>query len=305
MNYLAANYLVLSNLIAKSPVSSDMRTYLEESCYDLVQPWVKVRFYDSPDALNMYICSHYDQLGAIVEQDNDPFAQFVGSNYQGLFGAVAEMLDDNIPGNGQVALDVGANVGGMTWRLAQHYGYVFGIDIALAALFTARRVLLHMPEKMERYRLYQEGRRFEYRDLAIGRQRNIELMAASGLGMPFADAQFDLVNCSNVIDVVSDPEGLITELDRTLKPGGLMVVTDPYRWEVGNTEIENWIEGDDGGASARALVDALSGRGYEILEERDMVPWLLRRYRRHYSVWLNHCVVARKQGRVPTMLEKS
>ncbi|MEO8462862.1 MAG: class I SAM-dependent methyltransferase [Chloroflexota bacterium] len=295
MNYLTSNYLLLSNLIGKSAVSSDMRTYLEESCYDLVQPWGKARFYDSPDALNMYISSHYDQLSTVVGKDTDRFARFVGSDDQSLFNAVAEMLDDNIRGERQVALDVGANVGGMTWRLAQRYGYVYGIDTALATISTARRVLLHMPTRMARYRLYQEGRRFEYRDLAIERQRNIELLAASGLAMPFADAHFDLVNCSNVIDVVSDPEGLITELDRTLKPGGLMVMTDPYRWELGDTEIENWIEGDEGGASAEALVDALNGRGYEILEERDMVPWLLRRYRRHYSVWLNHCVIARKQ----------
>lgn len=51
-------------------------------------------------------------------------------------------------------------------------------------------------------------------------------------GLPFADAQFDLLWCSEVIEHLHDVPGALDEFRRVLKPGGRMVLTTPcsYFW---------------------------------------------------------------------------
>lgn len=44
-----------------------------------------------------------------------------------------------------------------------------------------------------------------------------------------SDAAFDIAVCSDVIEHVTDPVGLLLEIRRLLKPGGLVVVTTPVR----------------------------------------------------------------------------
>lgn len=51
-------------------------------------------------------------------------------------------------------------------------------------------------------------------------------------GLPFADAQFDLLWCSEVIEHLHDVPAALREFRRVLKPGGRMVLTTPcsYFW---------------------------------------------------------------------------
>jgi SAM-dependent methyltransferase len=50
------------------------------------------------------------------------------------------------------------------------------------------------------------------------------------LRLPFADATFDVVIASEVLEHLWDDAGAIAELVRVLKPGGRMAVTVPTRW---------------------------------------------------------------------------
>ncbi|MCC6905162.1 MAG: methyltransferase domain-containing protein [Anaerolineae bacterium] len=51
---------------------------------------------------------------------------------------------------------------------------------------------------------------------------------ADGAGIPFPDGQFDAVLCSEVLEHVPQPVGLVTEMARVLKPGGRIVITGPF-----------------------------------------------------------------------------
>jgi len=46
-------------------------------------------------------------------------------------------------------------------------------------------------------------------------------------GLPFADDSFDVVTCEQVLEHVHDPARLVAEMDRILRPGGLLVVGTP------------------------------------------------------------------------------
>ena len=50
--------------------------------------------------------------------------------------------------------------------------------------------------------------------------------------LPFDDASFDLIWCSEVIEHLENPEFALSELRRVTKPGGLLVLTTPnsYAW---------------------------------------------------------------------------
>ncbi|WP_240902228.1 class I SAM-dependent methyltransferase [Wenzhouxiangella sp. XN24] len=46
-------------------------------------------------------------------------------------------------------------------------------------------------------------------------------------GLPFPEASFDLIWCSEVIEHLVSPEAFVSECNRVLKPGGRLVLTTP------------------------------------------------------------------------------
>jgi ubiquinone/menaquinone biosynthesis C-methylase UbiE len=81
---------------------------------------------------------------------------------------------------------------------------------ALAAELPARRAGLDISE-----RILETAR---HRVEADFRQGNLE-------SIPFADAEFDLVLCSQVIEHVLDADAAVRELARVLRPGGTLIIS--------------------------------------------------------------------------------
>jgi ubiquinone/menaquinone biosynthesis C-methylase UbiE len=53
---------------------------------------------------------------------------------------------------------------------------------------------------------------------------------ANGLALPFADASFDHVICSEVLEHIPNWEGVLAEIMRVLKPAGTFAVSVPRFW---------------------------------------------------------------------------
>ena len=58
-------------------------------------------------------------------------------------------------------------------------------------------------------------------------QANGRFLVAGLEEMPFADAEFDYVACSEVVEHVETPERAVAEIFRVLKPGGLAAIATP------------------------------------------------------------------------------
>lgn len=91
-------------------------------------------------------------------------------------------------------LDIGCSTGILTRHYAEHFGEVVGVDIDDGAVEWAR----------------------------LNRAAdNIGYRVGDSLELPFPDRSFDLVTCTHIYEHVPDPQRMLDEIFRVLRPGGL------------------------------------------------------------------------------------
>lgn len=56
--------------------------------------------------------------------------------------------------------------------------------------------------------------------------------AAVASQLPFADATFDTILCTEVLEHLSDPSAGVSEMARTLRRGGYLILTTPQMWHL-------------------------------------------------------------------------
>ena len=96
---------------------------------------------------------------------------------------------------GKAILDVGCGAGVDLARFAKGGAVCTGVDLASAAINLARA-------------------NFEQQGLSA------DLRVANGEALPFADGTFDLVFAHGVVQYTAEPQRLVDEVRRVLKPGG-------------------------------------------------------------------------------------
>ncbi len=97
-------------------------------------------------------------------------------------------------------LDVGCGTGAVTLDIAQSTnGHVVGIDI--------------------------DSEKFEEARRALSKIRNIKLMQADVLDLPFEDETFDLVVFNVVLIYIKDQQKALNEMARVTKKGGIVMAT--------------------------------------------------------------------------------
>ena len=103
---------------------------------------------------------------------------------------------------------------------------------------------------------------------------DVEIRESKGESLPFADASFDVVFCSNVIDHTEDPDKVISEVTRVLTSRGHFILTVESFSEEAADHFRNV------GHPHNITLDRLHGlvAGFELLIERES-PWVgIRRY---------------------------
>jgi SAM-dependent methyltransferase len=108
-----------------------------------------------------------------------------------------EPIFDRHPLSNASVLDVGCGTGEIEERLAAKYPHATFVGIDLEETHLARAGA--------------RSARFGSR---------VRFQTGDALAMPFPDEQFDLVVCRHVLQAVPDPEQVLTEIRRVLKPGG-------------------------------------------------------------------------------------
>src|SRR5207248_422650 len=95
---------------------------------------------------------------------------------------------------------------------------------------------------------------------------------------------FDAVFSSNVIDIAG-LEPPLDEAARLLRPGGVLLLSDPFYFRDGAAPP---------GEPRAAVRAALQHRGLSVEREQDAVPWAWATYDRHWRLYFNYCLAARR-----------
>lgn len=134
-------------------------------------------------------------------------------------GARASAKDDDSLA-GRLVLDLGCGMGGLSTALALEGADVRSVDF---------------------------NRHYCHITRLRGMRYGLELapINAAGEALPFPDAHFDIVMCVDVLEHVRDPEALLSEISRCLKPGGLCQITAINRFAFRDphyhARLVNWL----------------------------------------------------------------
>jgi SAM-dependent methyltransferase len=105
---------------------------------------------------------------------------------------------------------------------------------------------------------------------------------------PVADASFDGVLCSQVLEHVFNPAVFLAEIHRALRPGGRLLLTVPFMWD------EHEQPRDFGRYSSFGLRAVLETAGFEIVAQRKSMADA-RAVVQLASAWLYKVVVTRNK----------
>lgn len=78
---------------------------------------------------------------------------------------------------------------------------------------------------------------------------------------PFSENHFDSILCTEVLEHAFEPAAMLNELHRVLKPGGRLLLTCPFMWEL---HEEPW---DYARYTPYAVRSLLKESGFEVVEE--------------------------------------
>lgn len=113
---------------------------------------------------------------------------------------VVEAIQHNLEINVKSILDIGCGDGFVSKTIADllQANEVFGVDIAFGSQALAK----------------QNG-------------IDVHILDIDTEPLPFEDDKFDFIYCGSLIELVLNPDHLLSEISRTLKPNGVAVITNP------------------------------------------------------------------------------
>jgi 2-polyprenyl-3-methyl-5-hydroxy-6-metoxy-1,4-benzoquinol methylase len=135
---------------------------------------------------------------------------------------------------GSVVLDMGCGDGVLAWMLSRAGAAVHGVDPSLEAIQFARQ-------------------------MHDQRRTGAEFRPASGYSSGYPDAHFDAVVSSDVIEHVMEPDRLLAEIRRVLKPGGIAILSTPIRLTekpLDPMHVVEWFPGEFEGLVRRSFPSA-------------------------------------------------
>jgi len=201
-------------------------------------------------------------------------------------------------------LDVGCAVGRSSFELAGRCdGLVLGVDVNFSMLRLAQRAL---QKGIVRYPRRRVGVVFDRREFNVsfaGRDQ-VDFWACDALALPFVPGSFGLVVGLNVLDCTSSPLDFLSAMGSLLRPGGATILSTPYDWSQGVTQIEGWIgghsqRGTHGGSSEALLRALLTPGGHPqsvedlcLFAEAESVPWQVRLHERSTISYSLHLFAA-------------
>jgi ubiquinone/menaquinone biosynthesis C-methylase UbiE len=158
------------------------------------------------------------------------------------------------------------------WQRTRHrivMDMLEGRDAILDVGCGSGRIILDLPDAV--------GLDILHRKLRWLRPRHRLLVCGSADRLPFPDASFSTVVCSEVIEHIPDRPEVLGEMTRVLRPGGLLILGTPdygrrlwraLEWAYGKVLPDAYADEHITHFTRQSLAQRLRGAGYEILDCR-------------------------------------
>ena len=188
--------------------------------------------------------------------------------------------------NQTLVLDVGCGPGRMTAELARLGArLVVGLDRSPRMVAEAARILGATGPIPVALNLVGAGSVTATLQLPWT-VKNYDLVVGDVEHLPLQDQAVDLITCLNLLDRVAHPAVMVGEFGRVLRPGGHLLIADPYHWDEKYTPRPEWVED---------MVTLFDTPSWQRMQEVDGIPFVLRDYRRLVTVYISHCLIYRKR----------
>jgi|GEM_PF-1513375 len=243
--------------------------------------------WDAPLSLEGLSSAALTHLAHYTTQCDQPQAQ--------IRTEIDALLERYLPGTVDLVVELGCSAGPDMPTLSKRASVVLGIDSHLVPLrWLARRVAGEAPQVVRRL----GGRRFathNFQDPA-GDLSNVIPLLSNALDPPLVAESADVVVAINLLDSVREPLNLFLEIDRILKPGGVLLLASPFHWNDQITPLEQQLQTLypelDGPEATCFILDGGDPRlphlSFDVVDERE-VPWILWDHERcsmRYLVWM-------------------
>lgn len=252
--------------------------------------------YSADEMQNQYMTLHYAQPELQMPFDFGPRS---AASFPQRCADLVSTWCDRLDAPKERALDIGCAVGGASFRLAESFQSVIGVDLSERFINTAREL---KENKSACYTCKVEGEIFESRRAVIAPEwaSRVEFRQADACSLPSEYLDFDAVLIANVLCRLSSPSACLGRMagERGIvRIGGLLVIVSPYSWSEEFTPRDVWLGGyvDEHGHeqfSENGLKHMLLPH-FELLEQCEL-PLVIREHYRKYQYIVAQAMIWRR-----------
>lgn len=197
------------------------------------------------------------------------------------------------------ALDIGCAVGGSSFRLAETFDEVIGIDLSERFIDAAKQ-LKKNHELSFNYKI--EGNIFGQAKAVVSSElaEHVDFRRADACSLPAEYVDFDAVLMANLLCRLPSPKACLTRIwgnRGVLRPGGLLVIVSPYSWMEKFSPKDVWLGGYSDAKGNKCLsedgIKQLLSPHFELLEIKDL-PLVIREHARKFQYIVSQAMVWRR-----------
>jgi 5-histidylcysteine sulfoxide synthase/putative 4-mercaptohistidine N1-methyltranferase len=198
------------------------------------------------------------------------------------------------------AIDLGCSVGGSTFKLAQSFENVVGIDFSQRFIDAANA--LKNEHKLEySYVVEAEIKEQTVAEVNPALCNRVTFIQGDACAVSPDQRNFDAVLMANLLCRLPNPQACLEQMwaeSSLLKPGGLLLMVSPYTWMQKFTARDKWFGGyvDESGAacfSEKAIKELLAAH-FELLHTED-IPLVIREHYRKYQYIVPQAMLWRRR----------
>lgn len=280
-------------------------TLLKTTCLDAPAPHIgvhpccmsknkmKQNKYESSQVLNQYLLLHY---GSAIET-----CGFMPLTQEAYYfpQRCAELLIQfakKYKVEMNRALDLGCAVGGSSFALSREFKEVLGIDLSEAFIAAANELKTNDIPYSSKIQGEAHADLIAHVDDEANAERVI-FKVGDACALPADLPVFNVVLLANLLCRLPNPLQLFARLtgdERSVKSGGLLMITSPYSWLEEFTPKSAWLGGYEHGKTPIEVLHEILDSDYDLVHETNM-PLVIREHARKFEYIIAHATIWRSK----------